>query len=159
MWYSLKFYSQCRWWPRPGWPDWALFHQLGYFWRLIKEIAQKMVKPLATNLLHFHLNKLFKMVSNLALFCLANYLATIKKIGWFFPNHLVTLTTTEAKSWKLCSSFNWKSRERKEAKFGAMPICLLSSCLMAFCLLANSPPLNIAHQKMSSDKMSLNKMS
>ncbi len=31
------------------------------------------------------------MVSNLALFCLATYLATFKKIGRFFPNHLVTL--------------------------------------------------------------------
>jgi len=47
--------------------------------------------PWATNLLHFHLNKLFKMVSNLALFCLATYLATFQKIGRFFPNHLVTL--------------------------------------------------------------------
>ena len=43
-----------------------------------------MVKPLATNLLHFHLNELFKMVSNLALFCLANYLATFQKIGAIF---------------------------------------------------------------------------
>ncbi len=32
------------------------------------------------------------MVSNLALFCLATYLATFSKIGRFFPNHLVTLT-------------------------------------------------------------------
>jgi hypothetical protein len=31
------------------------------------------------------------MVSNLALFCLATYLATFQKIGQFFPNHLVTL--------------------------------------------------------------------
>ncbi len=31
------------------------------------------------------------MVSNLALFCLATYLATFKKIGQFFSNHLVTL--------------------------------------------------------------------
>jgi hypothetical protein len=45
----------------------------------------------AKNLLHFHLNKLFKMVSNLALFCLTTYLATFQKIGRFFPNHLVTL--------------------------------------------------------------------
>jgi hypothetical protein len=47
-----------------------------------------MVIPWATNLLHFHL---FKMVSNLALFYLATYLATFQKIGRFFPNHLVTL--------------------------------------------------------------------
>ncbi len=33
------------------------------------------------------------MVSILALFCLATYLATFKKIGQFFPNRLVTLTT------------------------------------------------------------------
>jgi hypothetical protein len=31
------------------------------------------------------------MVSNLALFCLATYLATFQKIGRFFPNHLVIL--------------------------------------------------------------------
>jgi hypothetical protein len=31
------------------------------------------------------------MVSNLALFYFASYLATFKKIGQFFPNHLVTL--------------------------------------------------------------------
>jgi len=31
------------------------------------------------------------MVSNLALFCLATYLATFQKIGQLFPNHLVTL--------------------------------------------------------------------
>jgi len=34
------------------------------------------------------------MVSNLALFCLATYLATFQKIGLFFPNHLVTLLAT-----------------------------------------------------------------
>jgi hypothetical protein len=35
------------------------------------------------------------MASNLALFCLATYLATFQKIGLFFPNHLVTLKTTQ----------------------------------------------------------------
>ena len=35
------------------------------------------------------------MVSNLALFCLATYLATFQKIGRFFPNHLVTLPLTQ----------------------------------------------------------------
>ena len=34
------------------------------------------------------------MVSNLALFCLATYLATFQKIEQFFPNHLVTLSGT-----------------------------------------------------------------
>jgi hypothetical protein len=34
------------------------------------------------------------MVSNLALFCLATYLATFQEIGRFFPNHLVTLSGT-----------------------------------------------------------------
>jgi hypothetical protein len=46
--------------------------------------------PWATNLIHFHLNRLLKMVSNLALFCLATVLATFQKIGQFFPNHLVS---------------------------------------------------------------------
>ena len=51
-----------------------------------------MAIPWATNLLHGQLNKLFKkMVSNLALFYVATYLATFQKIGQFFPNHLVTL--------------------------------------------------------------------
>jgi hypothetical protein len=36
------------------------------------------------------------MVSNLALLCLANVLATFQKIGPFFLNHLVTLATTWA---------------------------------------------------------------
>jgi hypothetical protein len=35
------------------------------------------------------------MVSNLALFCLATYLATFHKIGQFFLNHLVTLVLGE----------------------------------------------------------------
>jgi hypothetical protein len=35
------------------------------------------------------------MVFNLALLCLANVFATFQKIGRFFPNHLVTLPTTE----------------------------------------------------------------
>jgi hypothetical protein len=43
-----------------------------------------MAIPWATN---FHLTKLFKMVSNLALFCLATYLATFQNIGQFFPSH------------------------------------------------------------------------
>jgi hypothetical protein len=34
------------------------------------------------------------MVSNLAVFRLATYLATFQKIGRFFPNHLVTLVAT-----------------------------------------------------------------
>jgi hypothetical protein len=37
------------------------------------------------------------MVSNLGLFCLATVLATFQKIGWFFPNHLVTLDGTKKK--------------------------------------------------------------
>jgi len=36
------------------------------------------------------------MVSNLALFYLATYLATFQKIGRFFPNHLVTLPVANA---------------------------------------------------------------
>ncbi len=39
----------------------------------------------------FSLLSCLKMVSNLAWFCLATYLDTFQKIGWFFPNHLVTL--------------------------------------------------------------------
>jgi hypothetical protein len=58
-----------------------------------------MAKPWTTYLLHFHLNKPFKkMVSNLALFCLAAYLATFQNIGQFFPNHLVTLLEGERES-------------------------------------------------------------
>jgi hypothetical protein len=53
-----------------------------------------MAIPWATNLFHFHPNKLFKMVSNLALLCLATVLATFKKIGSFFPNYLVTLVVS-----------------------------------------------------------------
>ncbi len=37
------------------------------------------------------------MVSNLALFCLATYLAIFPKIGQFFPNHLVTLVVVPKK--------------------------------------------------------------
>ena len=36
------------------------------------------------------------MVSNLALFCLATVWATFWKIGWFFPNHMVTLESTDS---------------------------------------------------------------
>jgi hypothetical protein len=54
-----------------------------------------MAVPLATNLLHFHLNKLFKNVfCILAFFVLVAVLATFQKIGQFFPNHLVTLFLT-----------------------------------------------------------------
>jgi len=46
-----------------------------------------MAVPLATNVLHFHLNKLFKNVfCILALFGLAAVLATFQKIGQFFSN-------------------------------------------------------------------------
>ncbi len=49
-----------------------------------------MAIPWAKNL--FSPTQLFKKrVCNLALFCLATVLATFKKIGHFFPNHLVTL--------------------------------------------------------------------
>jgi hypothetical protein len=58
-----------------------------------------MAIPWATNLLHFHINKLFNFV-NLALFCLATVLATFIKTGRFFPNHLVTLFGTD-KCWIL----------------------------------------------------------
>jgi hypothetical protein len=49
-------------------------------------MAQKLVTPLATSLLHFQLNKLFKnMACILALFGLATVLATFQKIlGNFF---------------------------------------------------------------------------
>jgi hypothetical protein len=53
--------------------------------------------PWATNLLHFHQNKLFKnMFCILALYGLATVLATFKRIGQFFPKssgHPVTLST------------------------------------------------------------------
>jgi hypothetical protein len=41
------------------------------------------------------------MVSNLALFCLAMYLATFQRIGQFFPNHLVTLSRMEDINFKM----------------------------------------------------------
>jgi hypothetical protein len=49
-------------------------------------MAQKMVAPLATSLLHFQLSKLFKnVICNLALFGLATVLAIFRKIlGNFF---------------------------------------------------------------------------
>ncbi len=56
-----------------------------------------MAVPLATNLLHFHLNK--KLFINI--FVLWHYLAwplfwiLFKKMGNFFPNHLVTLTAAQ----------------------------------------------------------------
>jgi hypothetical protein len=44
-------------------------------------MAQKLVTPLATSLLHFQLNKMFKnMACILALFGLATVLATFQKI-------------------------------------------------------------------------------
>jgi hypothetical protein len=63
-------------------------------------MAQRMVTPLATSLLHFQLNKLFKnMICILALFGLATVLATFCKIlGDFFQNHLVTLMETNRTS-------------------------------------------------------------
>jgi hypothetical protein len=60
-------------------------------------MAQNMVTPLATSLLHFQLKKMFKnRVCILGLFGLATLLATFQKIlGNFFPNHLVTLNGTK----------------------------------------------------------------
>jgi len=54
-----------------------------------------MAIPLATNLLHFHRNKLFKKW-----FLIWHYFVwqliwlLFKKMGDFFPNHLVTLPVT-----------------------------------------------------------------
>jgi len=49
-----------------------------------------MVTPLVTCLLNFHQYKLFKsMVCILAFFGL--FWLLFKKLGYFFPNHLVTL--------------------------------------------------------------------
>jgi hypothetical protein len=64
---------------------------LGFF--ETKKWPQKLETPLATSLLPFQLNKVFKnMVCILALFGSATVLATFQKIlGDFFPNHLVTL--------------------------------------------------------------------
>ncbi len=63
------------------------------FCRLVDEIGKKMSVPWATNLFHFHLNKLFKNVFCIsALFGLVFWFWLLfKKIGCFFPNHLVTL--------------------------------------------------------------------
>jgi hypothetical protein len=45
----------------------------------------------ATNLLHFHRNKVFKSKFCILTFDLATDLATFKILGEFFLNHLVTL--------------------------------------------------------------------
>jgi hypothetical protein len=50
----------------------------------------------ATNILHFHRNKVLKSeLCILALFGTATVLATFQNIGQFFPNHLVTLGVGE----------------------------------------------------------------
>ncbi len=52
---------------------------------LIEKIAKKMEIPSATNLIHFHLNKLFKsMVCIFELYCLPTVLATFQEIGQIF---------------------------------------------------------------------------
>jgi hypothetical protein len=66
-----------------------------------------MAIPWATNLLHFHLNRLLKNGFNLALFCLATVLATFQKIGRFFPNRLVTLDTNKYKSMGITLIFSF----------------------------------------------------
>jgi hypothetical protein len=50
-----------------------------------------MAIPWATDLLHCHLNKLFKK----RVCSLATVLATFPTIGQFFPNHLVTVHLTK----------------------------------------------------------------
>jgi hypothetical protein len=45
------------------------------------------------------------MVSNLALFSLATYLATFQKIGQSFPNHLVTLVVKTLVEFNLIKLF------------------------------------------------------
>ncbi len=68
-----------------GQPDWAIFHQLGYFFEAHWRNSQKMAAPWASYLLHFHPNKLFKNV-----FVFWHYLAwhlfwlLFKKLGNFF---------------------------------------------------------------------------
>jgi hypothetical protein len=54
-----------------------------------------MAIPWATNLLHFHLKKVFKKWLIIWHYFLATYLATLKKLGDFFQNHLVTLPSTQ----------------------------------------------------------------
>ena len=57
------------------------------------------------------------MVSNLALFCLATYLAAFSKIGQFFPNHLVTLARADLR--KFC--------ENKSRFLFTFTLCVVSS--------------------------------
>ncbi len=61
-------------------------------------MAQNLETPLATSLLHFEPNKLYKnKVCILALLGLATVLATFQKVlGNCFPNHLVTLNPSKA---------------------------------------------------------------
>jgi hypothetical protein len=54
------------------------------------------------------------MFSNLALFCLVPYLATFQKIGWFFPNHLVTLSEIEV---KYVGPFEWEAEQWNKILF------------------------------------------
>jgi hypothetical protein len=49
--------------------------------------------PWATNLLHFHPNKLFKKWFLIWHFVWQMFWLLFKKLGDFFPNHLVTLAS------------------------------------------------------------------
>ncbi len=73
------------WTPRAGWPDWVIFCQLGYFWRLIiflkrwrspEEWQNFGLLFAVANLLHVHLNKQF-----LNMVCCRYF--KVSKLRWF----------------------------------------------------------------------------
>jgi hypothetical protein len=75
-----------------------------------------MVTPLVTSLLHFHQYTLFKnMVYILALFGL--FWLLFKKLGYFFPNNLVTLLANHSMGMHLVFHKNvrlgWKFEKKK----------------------------------------------
>jgi hypothetical protein len=72
------------------------------------------------------------MVFHLALFCLATYLATSQKIGWFFHNHLVTLQKRDVVhvmfyigKMKWLAGFKPKSRDPQSNALPTWFICWL----------------------------------
>ncbi len=76
-----------------GWPDWAIFHLLGYF--LIGSLKKlpKNGNILGYKFITFSLKKAFKnMFCTLAIFGKAIILASFQKLGKFLPDHLVTLS-------------------------------------------------------------------
>ncbi len=68
--YQKYFVLSDVWWSKPGWPDWVIFCQLGYFWMpnvtfWKDEVDRRNCNNLGYFLfkqffLHFHLNRQFQ---------------------------------------------------------------------------------------------------